>query len=249
MVNPYTGQVENPPQTAREDGVTITGHAARCGYRRDHLYLYCCPCGKFSRVSGAQLNAGKVRCNSKCKGAGAHAKDGDTDRVCTRHGLNGCYPERLGCWVDGRWELNPSIRMPAPLRVVSAAILARGNPTRILLAKRQDKDRYSGRWECPGGKIERGETPESALKREVWEELGVSCTISGKIPGGKVRLDPPLTEVPIDLTFFDVTIIGTPRPLASSELVWYTSDQLTHIPHMPAQRACMDALLAAMGNG
>jgi 8-oxo-dGTP diphosphatase len=49
---------------------------------------------------------------------------------------------------------------------------------RVLLAKRPPGRPLAGLWEFPGGKVERGETPEAALIRELEEELGIS--IAGK---------------------------------------------------------------------
>ncbi len=44
---------------------------------------------------------------------------------------------------------------------------------RVLLAKRPQGRPLAGLWEFPGGKVERGETPESALIRELEEELAI----------------------------------------------------------------------------
>lgn len=52
---------------------------------------------------------------------------------------------------------------------VVAAIIHDGEG-RIFATQRGYGD-YKDYWEFPGGKIEAGETPEEALKREIWEEL------------------------------------------------------------------------------
>jgi 8-oxo-dGTP diphosphatase len=44
---------------------------------------------------------------------------------------------------------------------------------RVLLAKRPPGRPLAGLWEFPGGKLEPGETPETALVRELEEELGI----------------------------------------------------------------------------
>ena len=44
---------------------------------------------------------------------------------------------------------------------------------KILLSKRKKNKHLPGLWEFPGGKIEVGETPEIALKRELKEELNI----------------------------------------------------------------------------
>ena len=44
---------------------------------------------------------------------------------------------------------------------------------KYLLGKRLDSQSWSGWWEFPGGKLETNESPSEALKREIFEELGV----------------------------------------------------------------------------
>ena len=46
---------------------------------------------------------------------------------------------------------------------------------RVLAARRAPKKAMAGKWEFVGGKIEDGESPQTALRREVLEELGVIC--------------------------------------------------------------------------
>ncbi len=62
-----------------------------------------------------------------------------------------------------------------PLEVVCAVII---NQEKCLLAcQRNSASSLAEKWEFPGGKIEPGESPETALKREILEELGVSISM------------------------------------------------------------------------
>ncbi|WP_328873641.1 (deoxy)nucleoside triphosphate pyrophosphohydrolase [Streptomyces sp. NBC_00287] len=70
--------------------------------------------------------------------------------------------------------------MTEPIVVVGAALLNDGH---LLAARRSAPPELAGRWELPGGKVERGETPEAALVRELREELGVETEAVERIPG------------------------------------------------------------------
>ena len=70
---------------------------------------------------------------------------------------------------------------PAPTLLVAAVALLDADG-RVLLAQRPAGKALAGMWEFPGGKVEAGETPESALVRELNEELGIDITESCLAP-------------------------------------------------------------------
>ncbi len=70
-------------------------------------------------------------------------------------------------------------RRPSPMKRVSAAfILQRG---KILICQRTRHQTFPLKWEFPGGKIEAGETPRAALRRELEEELGIDAIIGDEV--------------------------------------------------------------------
>jgi 8-oxo-dGTP diphosphatase len=57
--------------------------------------------------------------------------------------------------------------------VLVSAVALIDRDGRVLLAQRPEGKSMAGLWEFPGGKVEGGETPEAALVRELYEELGI----------------------------------------------------------------------------
>lgn len=79
---------------------------------------------------------------------------------------------------------------PRPLRVLAAVLEKNGL---WLIAKRKRGDRFAGLWEFPGGKLERGETPEECLVRELSEELGIGIEVGRCL--GSVRYSSPAIDI------------------------------------------------------
>jgi 8-oxo-dGTP diphosphatase len=69
----------------------------------------------------------------------------------------------------------PAGKPAKPLLLVAACALIDGDG-RVLLARRPEGKKMAGLWEFPGGKLDPGETPEAALKRELREELGIDVS-------------------------------------------------------------------------
>lgn len=65
------------------------------------------------------------------------------------------------------------------MRRVTAAVAVKGG--RVLLARRREGDEMGGYWEFPGGEVEEGESDAECLRREIREELGVSCSVLEKL--------------------------------------------------------------------
>ena len=63
-------------------------------------------------------------------------------------------------------------------QVVAAFIVQKG---KVLICQRTQHQPMALKWEFPGGKIEEGEQPRDALRRELEEELGIDAVIGDEI--------------------------------------------------------------------
>ncbi len=126
-----------------------------------------------------------------------------------------------------------------PRLEVSAALLFRAG--RLLIAQRRQGDHLGGLWEFPGGKIEPGETPESCLRRELEEELGVQVAVGPLV--AEVSHDYPGRRV--HLRFHRCRLLeGEPAPLLCQAIAWIAPCDLERF-EFPAADAALIARLAS----
>ncbi len=119
-----------------------------------------------------------------------------------------------------------------PIVLVSACALV-DIEGRVLLAQRPEGKSMAGLWEFPGGKVEPGEAPETALIRELKEELEIDVTASCLAPFTfashtyeKFHLLMPL--------FVCRKWEGIPRPVEGQTLKWVRPLRMGDYPMPPA---------------
>ena len=119
---------------------------------------------------------------------------------------------------------------------VTAAVICREN--KIFATQRGYGD-YKDWWEFPGGKIEPGESPEQALKREILEELAAEISVGRKIM--TVEYDYPTFHLSMDC-FVCTLIRGEPELLEHEAAKWLSRSELDSVPWLPADREVVDLL-------
>jgi len=108
------------------------------------------------------------------------------------------------------------------LQVVAGIIERDG---RILICRRTPKQSHPLKWEFPGGKVERNETPPQALERELAEELAIQSVTSEEMTRYEYTYP---GKHPIRLIFFRVTEFeGEPQNRIFEDMRWTPRQQLS----------------------
>ncbi len=118
---------------------------------------------------------------------------------------------------------------------VSVAGVIVDDAGRALLIKRRD----NGKWEPPGGVLEREETIPDALQREVLEETGIKIALPATLTGVYKNM----TGLIVSMVFRCEAIDGTPTTGAETRaLRWVTRDEVTELADEAYAIRVLDAL-------
>ena len=110
---------------------------------------------------------------------------------------------------------------------------------RFLICQRPAHKARGLLWEFAGGKVEKGETGEQALKRELREELGIDVEVQEQV--ADVTYAYP--ELTVHLTLYGAAIAsGTPQLLEHNDLRWITLAEAGDYEFCPADAQMLRTL-------
>jgi 8-oxo-dGTP diphosphatase len=119
---------------------------------------------------------------------------------------------------------------------VVAAIIRKGDK---IFATQRGYGEWQDWWEFPGGKMEVGETPEEALKREIREELSAEISVGELLT--TVEYDYPRFH--LTMHCFLCTLVGEALHLNEHEAArWLTKDELDSVKWLPADEIVIDKM-------
>jgi 8-oxo-dGTP diphosphatase len=122
-------------------------------------------------------------------------------------------------------------------RVVAALIL---EGEKVLVCQRTRHQTMPLKWEFPGGKIEEGEQPRDALRRELEEELGIEAAIGDEV--ARIRHEYPGGGA-VELRFYVVrTYRGTLQNKIFKDIQWSTLESLPSYDFLEADLTLVNDL-------
>lgn len=121
---------------------------------------------------------------------------------------------------------------------IAIGLIVRGGE--VLVTRRRPDAHLGGLWEFPGGKIERGESAEAALCRELREELSIEVRRTQFL----MRLQHQYSELDVLLEVFEVLdFSGEAHGAEGQSLRWLRPEALLETEFPPANRPIIEALL------
>ena len=124
------------------------------------------------------------------------------------------------------------------ISVVAAVIIrTASDDTKEVFATQRGYGEYKDWWEFPGGKIEAGESPESALAREIREELATEISVGDYID--TIEYDYPAFH--LSMRCYECTVISGKLELLEHEnAAWLTRESLRSVKWLPADITILD---------
>lgn len=170
-------------------------------------------------------------------------RPGDFNQALMELGATLCLPRKpacllcpLGNFCRARKELDDPSRLPVrrkkkPVPHYRVAVGLIWDDGHLFIDRRKEDGLLGGLWEFPGGKIQRGETPQAAVKREIKEELDLD-----------VEVGDYFMEVQHAYSHFKVSMVvyhcifkgGEPRLTAATDWRWVKPEELRFFPFAAA---------------
>ncbi|HET7341615.1 MAG TPA: 8-oxo-dGTP diphosphatase MutT [Methylomirabilota bacterium] len=120
-----------------------------------------------------------------------------------------------------------------PLVIEVAAGLIRDERGRYLITQRRRGSHLEGLWEFPGGKLEAGEAPAAALRRELAEELTATFTVGDPVE----TVEWTYPDRTVILHFFSCTLeSGAIVPTENQAMEWVPVEKLRELDFPPADQ-------------
>lgn len=143
----------------------------------------------------------------------------------------------------GFWALTyvpMALKRPVWIPVVTGLIRKGG---KVLVGQRPVGHSLAGQWEFPGGKIEKGETPEIALARELQEELAIEADI-GTL---KLASTHSYGDTGIIILFYEVLFWkGEPKTVHHMDLKWVEPSELHKLQIPDANKKILPRLIDSL---
>jgi 8-oxo-dGTP diphosphatase len=121
------------------------------------------------------------------------------------------------------------------IRVVAAILIDRGR----VYATQRGYGEYRDGWEFPGGKIEKNETGEEALKREIMEELRIPIEITSYFD--TIEYDYTAFHLSMDCYLAKIAS-GSPVLVEHEAARWLSKEELEEVNWLPADRTILAKL-------
>jgi 8-oxo-dGTP diphosphatase len=133
--------------------------------------------------------------------------------------------------------------MPKSVHVAVGVIISvnETNQTQYFLTKRLDSAHQGGKWEFPGGKVEKDETVAQALARELKEEINIDVLSCQPL----MTIDHDYGDKKVCLEVFVVdNYIGEPSAQEGQEQSWFALKEFKDLDFPKANEAIIDKLIA-----